>query len=352
MEEIEFGLYKKGEEEQILSLFHSVFPKIPRNFSEWQWEYERGPFAPPIIALAHHEHRVIGQEALFFVPMKCGSREFLGAQSVDTMTDLKFRGKGIFKKLAFLTLEEGERRKAPLFYGFPNRNSYEAYVKKLGWQDVGRIHRYIKVLDLSSALKARLKNPLLCSILGKTATPLLGLYFWGTGKKDQRFRLEKVERFDSTYDNFWKSLRDRFPIMVDRTSQYMNWRYLEHPSGEYQAYFLKQEARIAGVAVIRLVQLQYPLGSIGEFFVEGWNEATARVFLTMLLELFKFQKAAIVASWFVPHSPYISAFKKLGFRLRSKHQSVIAISPDGSLEKSELSRFDNWYITSGDYDMF
>ncbi|MGB9833529.1 MAG: GNAT family N-acetyltransferase [bacterium] len=354
MNEIEFGFYKSGEEEQILDLFRTVFPKIPRTLEEWKWEYEWSPFSPPIIALARHQGKVIGQEALFYVPMKCGERRFLGAQSVDTMTDSQFRGRGIFGRLARLTLEEGKRRSTPLFYGFPNRNSYQAYVGKLGWVDITRVHRYIKVLNLPSALRARLKSPTLCSLLGWIAYPLVQIYFFGKGRRSQNFSLVQVERFDTSYDKFWETIRNRFPLMVDRTSQYMNWRYLDHPSGEYQAYFLKREGdeEIAGVAVLHLVKLQYPLGSIGEFFVKDWDPEIAQIFLTLVLEHLRSQGAAIVASWILPHSPFVPVFKKLGFRLRSRHQPLIAISPDGSLKVEEFSKPESWYITSGDYDMF
>lgn len=354
LNEIEFGFYKEGEETQILDLFHRVFPKIPRTLKEWEWEYRESPFSPPIIAIARAGGKVIGQEALFYVPMKFKEKSFHGAQSVDTMTDPDFRGKGVFGRLARLTLEEGMRRNTPLFYGFPNRNSYSAYVKKLNWIDVTRVQRFIKVLDLPSALKARIKNPAFRKLLGILGKPLLKVYFWGKEKRDSRFSLHQVEKFGEDYEQFWGELRGRFPLMVDRTSTYMNWRYIDHPSGEYRAFFLKKAGReeIFGVAVLHMVDLEYRLGSIGEFFVKDWDPEVGRVFLTLLLDYFKLQGTAIVATWTLSHSPFVPVFKVLGFRLRSQHQSFIVVSPDGSLEREEIGKPENWFISSGDYDMF
>ncbi|MCR4428219.1 MAG: GNAT family N-acetyltransferase [Caldiserica bacterium] len=354
LNEIEFGLYREGEEIQILDLFHRVFPKIPRTLEEWEWEYRESPFSPPIIAIARAGGKVIGQEALFFVPMKFKGNCFQGAQSVDTMTDPNFRGKGVFGRLARLTLEEGKKRNTPLFYGFPNRNSYSAYVNKLNWIDVARVQRFIKVLDLTSALKARINNPSLRMVLGFLGKPFLKAYFWGKGKRDPRFSLHQVDRFGESYDRLWGELRGRFPLMVDRTSAYMNWRYLDHPSGVYRAFFLRKAGNdeIFGVAVLHIVDLEYRLGSIGEFLVKDWDPEIARIFLTLLLDYFKLQGTAIVATWTLPHSPFVPVFKSLGFRLRSQHQPLIAISPDGSLEKEEIRNPENWFISSGDYDMF
>jgi GNAT superfamily N-acetyltransferase len=139
--ELEFGLYAPGDEEQILTLFHQNFPKIPRQKADWQWEYEHNPFGAPIIALAKEGAKVVAQEAFYCVPMKAGEQRVAGAQSIDTMTDAAYRGQGIFKRLALMTLEIGKERQLSLFYGFPNKNSYNGYVNRFGWTDVGRIPR-------------------------------------------------------------------------------------------------------------------------------------------------------------------------------------------------------------------
>jgi len=350
--ELEFGLYAPGDEEQILTLFHRNFPKIPRQKADWQWEYEQNPFGAPIIALAKEGPKVVAQEAFYCVPMKAGEQRVAGAQSIDTMTDAAYRGQGIFKRLALMTLEVGKERQLSLFYGFPNKSSYNGYVNRFGWTDVGHIPRWVKVLDLSSALRARLKSPLFCRLLGTLALPILRLYFRGSQQRDANFHLERVIRFGEETDVLWQGLRSRFAFAVERSSQYLNWRYIDHPSAGYQGFFLKQEKRICGFAVVRLAELDYRLGSIGELFVEQWDPKKASIFLRLLLDQLRAQKAAIVATWTLPHSPLISALRNNGFRLRSTHQPLIAISPDGSIPSERLTRLNDWYITSGDYDMY
>jgi hypothetical protein len=350
--ELEFGFYAPGDEEQILTLFHQNFPKIPRDRADWQWEYEQNPFGTPIIALAKDGAKVVGQEAFYCVPMKAGEQPVAGAQSIDTMTDAAYRGQGIFKRLALMTLTVGQERQLSLFYGFPNKNSYNGYVKRFGWTDVGRIPRWVKVLDLGSALRARWKSPLLCRLVGTLALPLLRFYFRGRVPRNTNFQLERVIRFGPETDALWQGLRSRFAFAVERNSQYLNWRYIDHPSAGYQGFFLKQGSRICGFAVLRLADLEYRLGSIGELFVEQWDPKMASIFLALLLDQLRGQKAAIVATWTLPHSPLISALRNNGFRLRSTHQPLIAISPDGSIPGERLARLEDWYITSGDYDMY
>ncbi len=352
-EDIDFGFYHPGDEEGILALYSKIFPKIQRDLSDWKWEYEANPFDSPIICLARFQDRIVAQEALFFVPVKTPGGSVIGAQSVDTMTEPAFRGRGIFKRLAMLSLEEGKRKGVPLYYGFPNKNSYKGYVSRFGWAEVGKVWRLIKVLDLPQALQARLASPRLCCLIGALASPFLRLYFWGREKAGP-YVLKRVERFGPEMDEFWEKARDRFPFMIERTSAYLNWRYLDHPSAGYEAFYLtrKDDRQILGMTVVRTVDLQYRLASIGELFTLGWNPVLAAFLLGLILSYLKAKKVGIVASWLLPHSPFLPAYRDAGFRLRSKHQPLIAVSPDQSIPHNDLASLENWYITSGDYDMF
>jgi GNAT superfamily N-acetyltransferase len=350
--ELEYGFYEPGEEVSILNLFNRTFPKIPREIEDWKWEYQRNPFASPLIAIARSSGNVVGQEAYFAVPMKAGEQRVIGAQSVDTMVDPAWRGVGVFKKLVISTLEEGKKRGFPLFYGFPNRNSYHGYIQRFGWVEVGKVARLIKVLDLGAALRARLRSPTLARWIGSLGAPLLRTYFAGSGKRSPVLTMAPVERFNGESDRLWQSLRARYDFAVERESDYLNWRYLDHPSAGYKAWALREGGRLKGFSVTRTVDLQYRLGSIGELFVEGWDPGLATAFLTLLLDQFRRERVAIVASWLLMHSPLLPSYRKNGFRVRSLQQPLIAFSPDGSIDHSALGRLEGWYVTSGDYDMF
>jgi GNAT superfamily N-acetyltransferase len=350
--ELDIGFYQPGDEEGILDLFHRTFPKIPREMEDWLWEYQRNPFASPLIALARANGKVVGQEAYFAVPMKASSSRLIGGQSVDTMVDPICRGQGVFKKLVLATFQEGARRKIPLYYGFPNRNSYHGYIQRFGWVEVGKVARLLKVLDLGAALQARLPWPTLASLIGTLAKPLLWAYFSGRGKRENSFSLEPIQRFEADTDRLWQSLRERYSYTVEKESAYLNWRYLDHPSAGYKAWALRESSTLRGFAITRTVDLSYRLGSVGELFVESWDPRLATIFLTLLLDQFRREKAAIVASWLLMHSPLLPSYRNNGFRVRSLNQPLIAYSPDGSIDHAALGKLEDWYITSGDYDMF
>jgi len=64
-----------------------------------------------------------------------GNMNIVTAQSGDTMTHPKHQGKGLFTTLAKMTYELAKNEGIDLVWGFPNKNSYPGFIKKLNWMD-------------------------------------------------------------------------------------------------------------------------------------------------------------------------------------------------------------------------
>jgi len=61
------------------------------------------------------------------------NKKYLVAQSGDTMTHSEHVGNGLFTKLALATYGFCKENGIHLIFGFPNENSYPAFIKKLNW---------------------------------------------------------------------------------------------------------------------------------------------------------------------------------------------------------------------------
>ncbi len=61
------------------------------------------------------------------------NKKFLVAQSGDTMTHSKHTGKGLYTALAKETYNYCKSNGVHLVFGFPNRNSYPGFTRKLDW---------------------------------------------------------------------------------------------------------------------------------------------------------------------------------------------------------------------------
>ena len=71
----------------------------------------------------------------------------LAAQSADTMTNPKYRYKGLFVELSLITFELCKKLGITFVFGFPNQNSYHGAVNKLGWKMTHSMERFYVPVD-------------------------------------------------------------------------------------------------------------------------------------------------------------------------------------------------------------
>ncbi|MBP6334792.1 MAG: GNAT family N-acetyltransferase [Bacteroidia bacterium] len=77
-------------------------------------------------------------------PVEYEGKHYIAAQSGDTMTHKAHTGKGLFTELAKLTYALAKEKGIQFIFGFPNKNSYPGFVKKLSWQCPGTLKEYRK----------------------------------------------------------------------------------------------------------------------------------------------------------------------------------------------------------------
>jgi predicted N-acetyltransferase YhbS len=133
------------DSEALRDLFTVVFGR-DRGQEHPAWKFDRNPAGPPVLALAEHEGRVVGQYALWPVRLRVGKEVLLGAQSLDTMTHPDYRGQGMFPRLAVEAMRFAEQRGVEVLFGFPNAASYPGFVNKLDWDHTGDVPQYARVL--------------------------------------------------------------------------------------------------------------------------------------------------------------------------------------------------------------
>ena len=74
---------------------------------------------------------------VFPMRMTINNKDYLVAQSGDTMTAPEHRGKGLFIELAKKTYDLAKEKNIQFVFGFPNKNSFPGFQKKLEWKFYG-----------------------------------------------------------------------------------------------------------------------------------------------------------------------------------------------------------------------
>jgi len=95
------------------------------------------------LAFEKSTSELAGYYGVFPMLGKIKNQKILIAQSGDTMTHPKHQGKGLFTNLAKITYELAEKEGIDFVFGFPNKNSYPGFKKKLEWQFYSDINTYV-----------------------------------------------------------------------------------------------------------------------------------------------------------------------------------------------------------------
>lgn len=78
----------------INELFYAVFG-LHRDDAGMRWKFFQNPSGPALLMVAEDHGRLVGNYALWPVPIRLGPEVVRGAQSIDTMTHADYRRQGI-----------------------------------------------------------------------------------------------------------------------------------------------------------------------------------------------------------------------------------------------------------------
>jgi hypothetical protein len=73
-----------------------------------------------------------------------------------------------------------------------------------------------------------------------------------------------IPRFDAEFDGLWERHATRFGALTVRDSRYLNWRFVDAPSGRYQAIGVRSRGALAGYVAFEMDESG--TGSIADLF--------------------------------------------------------------------------------------
>jgi hypothetical protein len=207
---------------------------ILNNILHHDWQFKNNPFNKlSTKSILITESSSIIEAHLGFIPIELKLFEEFHNSSwhVSFFTLDQFRSKGFGTQL----IEYGNN-----FFDFTLVLSGSDGTKKIylntNGKDFGNLNRYIGILDkkrIEDYLKSKIK---------KSKVKIF---------HDDNYKITRIDHLDKNYNQFWNDVRTRYPITVNRTKKYLNWRFLDHPLLDYHFLLLQNNSKILGFAVIR-----------------------------------------------------------------------------------------------------
>jgi len=282
--------------------------------------------------------------ALACVKFKINNDLVIGSQSLDTITDVDYRGTGLFINLANDVYEKA-KASVTLVYGFPNGNSVKGFKKRLKWQVLDPLPFLIKPLR-SKYFTRKIKY--LKFLPDVNLSP-----FKSALNKD--YKIKESNDFPEKVNDLWAEFSKKFKVSVHRDTAYLNWRFLQKPNENYKIAHCYNLDTYVGYIIYTVKEKHGgKIGYIMDMVYDLTDQNVPTVLLRHATNKIKEEKADCILSWCLEHSPNYPVYKKERFfdfpeKLRpiELHFGARSFKPE---YEEVIANRDNWFISYADSD--
>ncbi len=268
---------RAGEEEAIVALLQSVFEGWPHfdlgctPLEHWTWKYRGNPIGPSKVSVLAGTDRIVGcchaNSLLFTV---CGETRRAGL-ATDIGVHADFRGRGLSKPLRRHVREVvGSAGFHFALFFTTSPILYKTFSRDRP-RFPHRIANLVRVRDLDRQLQAiPVDRPALMRLGYRTAVGLNQLQnLWRSARYRHQTNIpepavRQVDGFDERIEPFCQQLQGHYQFMLQRSREYLNWRYADPRAGSFCIRQAEQGDRVVGYSVLMINRFRpdYPVGYV------------------------------------------------------------------------------------------
>ncbi len=247
------------------------------------------------------------------------------------------------------TIHRHVRTHFRLAYGFPNASAVGVF-RRIGYQEIGPMIRYARVLRHRTYLQRMLPFPVLPWVGGVI---LDGATRAWQAARSAPARVSRqllwMNDVDSRFDDLWESVHRAYPILGFRGASFLRWRFMQKPGERFAIAALveRDSQRLRAYAVVqeedRTVHIRDLLGA---------SEQEIGTLIDQLVLRLSGKDLDAVSIRFLG-TPWIRrALLDRGFVPRQGSRSVILqVGDEAGPEAAALHDPQRWYLTDADEDV-
>jgi predicted N-acetyltransferase YhbS len=321
--------------------------------SLWEWQYLRDEF-PSTIVVADHDGRIVGYFHMPVYAARYQGRPVLGAVTCDLATLPEYRRQGMMRALDDHARELLAKRGVEIVIGFPHPISYAGFTGHGAYSPVTKVPTYVRPLDLGRMLAGRLRPALLGRAAGALAGPLYHVLKGGSVPLRPAADAAPIERFDADMERVSAEFADQVRISYSRTARYLNWRFCDKPSREYEVWGMERAGRARAYVITRVADL---LDTKSLVIVDlGCGRGEEQALLELIasrLAAARDQGAALCLTMGI--HPFFARLGAVGFlpvpeRMNPRLRYMIATGLSPAIGPDLLDQ-KNWLVTLADWDV-
>ena len=343
--------YDKSDLENMAALGENNYTKqndiANMPFLEWQCFDNPAGRARVAVATDEDSGEIVGEITQMPMKFRYFGKEIVASCLVNSLIKKEYRKISLFYQLQ---VESFDSYKDNAFaFAVPNPFSYPLFSRLFFCKTVAQLPLLLLPVHPKALVQAKISQGFAkiipnisykgvpCHISQKIAVSLLSA--------------DEITVFDA----FWEKVKDKYPIMGVRTSDYMTWRYIDIPTRDYSIFVAKNGADIEGYCIVRRDELQgIRTGFLMDFLVLPGHKEAAMALLRHSIAYLNENGVDLIGTLMLPHCEEYRYLKRYGFLncpekfLPQPFPLIIKrneISEDGRLDEDG-----NWYLTMGDYD--
>ena len=239
-------------------------------------------------------------------------------------------------------------RRYPLAYAFPNAAAVGIF-GRIGFQPLGRMRRFVKVLRSAHYLRNRIPAPVaavagppldLVSRVGE-ATRVLSP---GT----RRYQLNWVTDVDDRFDRLWQRVSVQLPFIGVRDSAFLRWRFVTRPGRPGQIAALVDAAgELQAYAAI--IEKQPGMAFLADFLAS--SDAALSALLNQLVVALRRKPYHAITTVFMGPENIQRVLSASGFQRRGEAKFAVIGKREDQADHAALpSKPEDAYLTEADRD--
>jgi len=339
----------KNDKEDILSVLKRNLVQI--SLQMYEWKYESCPHGDACCWLAKDEKSdsLVGSAALFPRMMFVQGEPVYVAVAGDFAVDKKHRAYGPALTLQREILQSKlSNTKFKFFYGVPNDLSRMLFFR-IGYKEIGKFKRFIKVLKTEGTPKEYLPPSLRYRMLSRMIDFFVRIFAREMRfKRNYDYSVEMPKFFDERFDVFWKKVSKQFDIIGERTSSFLNWRFIQSSYQKFNIFcILDDEKNVAGYVVYFLKD---NICHIVDMLFDKSDGVLDSLLMKFLLYARSKEMGSVVIRYLGDES-FERNLKRFNFHgWKNDNANVMIFGSDISSESNLLDK-NSWHFFRGDNDI-
>ncbi len=339
------------EKQEILELTKKTFGPDTEisNPSYFDWQYRNNPNGKAVILLARDDltNQLIGTNTIIPLKLLIDGEIINSSLGCNVQIHPDFQKKNFFSKLLLSMPKFGLEKKIESVFAIPNDNSFKAFINT-GSVEITNLPLLIKPIKFSQYFQFPIKQIL---------KPFDIL--WKKNSHSEKNIEEFHDNFDDSFEILTQKTNKRISIINNRTKEFFNWRYKNHPTRKYKIFIHKENNNLKGYIITCIHNYQKKkIGVIVDFMVDSdyKDESMQKNLIDKVLDDFWSNNVSLTIVTSRDGLLETKLLRSCGFftplsflKPTSLHFIVQLFDKTKSLK---LKQYSNWFFGFGDYDVF